>query len=82
MGERIDIDMTRPRKYPWDKWADGSTWRIQRGIDYEIPSASMAAQIRSHALRNEMRVMTSMPHEIDGVQFQFSKASGRRKAAA
>lgn len=29
--------------YPWDRWLDGSTWRLERGTDYKVATTAMRA---------------------------------------
>lgn len=76
MAEKNDTLASNRRgptpKYPWSEWADGSAWRIVRGEDYDVPTASMARAIYSHAERfgRTVRVQTLRDH--DGVEFQFS----------
>lgn len=71
-----------PAKYPWDKWADGGTWRITRGEDFDIPAVSMAAILRAHAKRNDLFVGTRRTG--DTIEFRFVQTSaedGTEKAA-
>lgn len=52
MAERIDnLTPLRGRApiYPWATWLDGSAWRIERGVDFEVPADSMAAMVRMRA---------------------------------
>lgn len=77
MAERI-TDATfgglgAPPKYPWDKWADGGSWRITRGEDFDIPAVSMAAVIRSYAKRNGLFVGTRRTG--DTIAFRFVRAT-------
>jgi hypothetical protein len=77
MAERIEALSPSARgaapKYPWSEWTDGSAWRIVRGIDYDIPSASMAALIRQHAHRYGLSVSAVLPRgDVEAVEFQFS----------
>jgi hypothetical protein len=80
VAERIsslpDRPLGAPPKYPWDTWTDGSAWRIQRGIDYDIPSTSMASMIRGHAARHGFDVVALVNRERDAVEFQFRIVDG------
>lgn len=55
--ERIDPDTVveskggAPRKYPWDRWMDGSMWRLREGIDYKISTRSFRATVYRQAKR-------------------------------
>lgn len=31
--------------YPWDDWLDGSTWRLERGVDYKVATTAMRAYV-------------------------------------
>lgn len=84
MAERID---TKPghgghrwSKHPWAEWTDGSSWRIQRGVDYDALSSSMAAIIRDHAKRHGLQVQTALWQDGDGVEFQFTRQSEQAAA--
>lgn len=56
-GEKLEewewaAPRTRPHKYPWNKWMDGSIWRIVKGKDYEVADEIMVTQIRNRGLRD------------------------------
>lgn len=80
MAERID-NLTflpgRPAKYPWAEWADGSGWRLTRGVDFasEMTSSAMRGVITSYAARQGVKVQTSVP-DADTVEFQFAEPTG------
>lgn len=72
MAQRIDPFKPRsgrPAIYPWPRWADGSAWRIERGADFEIPAANMAAVIRSRAHSLGLRATARV--DGDAVEFRF-----------
>jgi len=68
MAERLEdyefsrIVGGRPAKYPWEKWLDGSTWRITRGADFNGKVVSMRKMVAHAARGRDMRVET----QIDG----------------
>lgn len=81
MAERIEPFTPRsgrPPSYPWDEWMDGSTWRIERGVDFEIPARNMAAVIRARGHRVGQLATTRVIG--DSVEFRFALAPQERAA--
>jgi hypothetical protein len=71
MAERIDsITPSRGRApiYPWGEWLDGSAWRIERGVDFEVPTDSMAAMVRMRASKAGLTATARVVG--DAVEFQ------------
>ena len=63
----------RPAKYPWDEWlVDGQTIEIQRGEDYDVPTANMRTQIAQAAARRDGVVATHRT-KPDGMLVTFRK---------
>lgn len=56
-------------KYPWHQWCDGSWWRIERGVDYDIPTTDMHAGINKRATRHEWGVEVVQRRDV--VVFRF-----------
>ena len=56
------FDRGRPRKskYDWDLWLNGDVWRLERGIDFDIPIRSMSSSASNAAVRIGMRVRTKI----------------------
>ncbi|HTE60413.1 MAG TPA: hypothetical protein VK631_08670 [Solirubrobacteraceae bacterium] len=74
MAERIDnLSPLRPRIYPWDKWTDGSAWRIRRGEDFEVAALSMAAMVRLRAKAEGLKATCRVVEDGEAVEFQFSE---------
>ncbi|MEA2411898.1 MAG: hypothetical protein QOC77_2459 [Thermoleophilaceae bacterium] len=61
----------RPQKYPWEKWEDGSVWKIARGEDYEIPTQSMQVNLHLRASKDNLKVRTRTVREDDGEKLVF-----------
>ena len=73
VAERIDnLSPLRPRIYPWEKWTDGSAWRIRRGEDFEVPATSMAAMVRLRAKQDGLTATCRVVEDGAAVEFQFS----------
>ena len=64
MAERIpDLDLrTQPRyefqKYPWNDWADGSTWKLTLGEDFTVDREKFRRSVHAQAERHGMRAIT------------------------
>ncbi len=54
-----------PPLYPWEKWFDGSYWRLIQGEDFECSSDSIEGQIRKKA--KSLGYVVSVNKEDDGV---------------
>jgi hypothetical protein len=62
------------RKYPWDKWTDGSTWQIWRGQDYDVATENMRVNLHTRASSMGRKVRTRKLKDDDrgeGLAFQF-----------
>lgn len=49
---------TRRNKYPWDKWFDGSVWRLTRGQDFQVSLNAFRGAAGQAAKRHGIRVTT------------------------
>lgn len=47
------------RSYPWHEWADGRTWHIFPGVDFDTSTPNMRAIIYKHAQRHGCTAVTS-----------------------
>jgi len=62
------------RRYPWDKWTDGSTWEIRRGQDYDVATENMRVNLHMRASSMGCKVRTRKlkdDHREEGLAFQF-----------
>lgn len=72
MAERIDsLPPARAsrRIYPWERWTDGSAWRIRQGEDFDVEPESMATMIRSRAKAEGLAATARVNGDV--VAFQF-----------
>ena len=72
VAERIDsLPPARAsrRIYPWNRWTDGTVWRIRQGEDFEVSPESMASMIRVRAKTTGLTVATRVHDDV--VTFQF-----------
>ena len=67
MGERIEGGAMPPpqqgkrsrrNKYPWDKWFDGSVWRLTRGQDFQVSLDGFRGAAGQAAKRHGVRITT------------------------
>lgn len=56
--------------YPWDKWLDGRTWRLESGKDFLTHVDSMRSLVYSAAYRNCGKARTSKTEDGD-LMIQF-----------
>lgn len=66
MAEKLDAfpeTFGGMRKYPYDKWFDGSVWKLVRGTDFKCQLISMQNCVAAKAARQRVRVRTAI---IDG----------------
>lgn len=53
------------RKYPSDKWFDGSWWLIEGGIDFDCTRTSMCHILRRHARSSGKKLEIHIEGEKD-----------------
>jgi hypothetical protein len=72
MAERVTEQLgTRPRtRYPWETWADGSTWLIKRGEDYAVADSVFQQMACQWGVRHGY--VTSTKRHEDGVLVNFT----------
>lgn len=68
MGERIEGGIMPPPqsgkkrrrrgKYDWDKWFDGSVWRLTRGQDFQVSLPAFRGAAGAAAKRQGIRITT------------------------
>lgn len=46
----------RKPKYPWDKWFDGSPWRLRKGKDFDCTVSTMDDLARKAAAKRGHKV--------------------------
>lgn len=63
----------RPTVHPWDAWTDGNIWKLVEGVDFDIDTESLRAQLYTRATRFGFRVVTRTGSENGKkyVKFQF-----------
>ena len=65
------------RKYPWEKWMDGSIWKAKRNEDYTITSQKFAYRLSAKAkfvsLHGSHNVKVNFLYTNEEVVFQFYK---------
>jgi hypothetical protein len=91
MARRLDTFPGHPqargqRKYPWDEWADGSTWEIRRGEDYDVATENMRVNLhmKADSLLRKVRTRKFNDDRGEGLIFQFldsEEAEEARKLA-
>lgn len=70
------------RRYPWKQWADGSTWEIVEGVDFDCDPQSLITYMYHKAAVLKTRVQTETV-KVEGkplkVVFQFVQPPQRRR---
>ena len=66
------------RRVPWAQFADGRTWRLVRGQDFDQDAEHARRAAMAWATRNGWRVQTSV-RDADTLLVQF-RAGGLRRA--
>lgn len=63
MAEKVDhfpdTDRRPTRRYPWDEWTDGGTWKLTRGEDFDAPADQFRNRLYAVATRRGKKVMTA-----------------------
>lgn len=49
---------TKRGKYPWDEWLNGESWRLTRGVDFQVSLQALRAAASQAAKRQGCRVTT------------------------
>ncbi|WP_225075223.1 hypothetical protein [Streptomyces sp. CoT10] len=64
-------------EFPFHIWADGSTWRIREGEDFNCPPAAFMAAANMHAALMELKVVAVRVPQEEGrdaiIIFRFEK---------
>jgi hypothetical protein len=77
MGQRLEAFPGEPsrgqRRYPWGEWADGSTWEIRRGEDYDVATENMRVNLhmKADSLSAKVRTRKFDDSQGEGLIFQF-----------
>jgi hypothetical protein len=71
--DAFDTSSTQPRRYPWTQWADGSTWEIRQGEDYDVSTENMRVGLHMRARQMSSKVRTRKFTDAlsEGLIFQF-----------
>jgi hypothetical protein len=57
-SEKLGVYRGRPRKYPWDKWANGKTWVTVKGEDFTCSTHQFQVTVHAHARYHGMIATT------------------------
>lgn len=68
-------------RYPWSTWTDGSAWKIEKGVDFDVPAKSMQAQLYIRAERDDLYVTTRMDGNFIWFQFFVHKGMKAKQLA-
>ena len=58
LDEEYDFYAHRTR-YPWGLWLDGQTWRLTRGIDFQVDVPSMRTTVYNAGRARGLKVRTT-----------------------
>ena len=73
MAERIenfDFKQGRRAKYPWHEWADGSIWKVEKGVDFHCAPESLRMSLHGRARFLGRKAYTAVVDDKH-VVFQF-----------
>ncbi len=76
VAKRLEPRKTRTY-YPWDQWADGSTWELTRGVDFAVETEIMRVIVLSYARRHGMRATTNRGRDEDTLFIHLAKTRKR-----
>lgn len=68
----------RRGKYDWDKWTNGSTWTIVKGVDFDCGLVSMRQRLYIVARQIKKRVRLETLFSEVAIRFQFYNAGDER----
>lgn len=72
MAKRLERFEPAATRYPWDRWTNGSAYRVKQGSDFHCSIIGFVSQLYKAALSRGLTVVTTQP-ESGVVDFQFSK---------
>lgn len=55
----------------WEQWADGRTWELQRGEDFEQSASNARRAVIAWANRRQLAIRTSVP-DPDTLRIQIT----------
>ena len=61
--KQVDFEVRSTKKYPWNDWANGSCWKLLKGIDYKSSTSQFRANAGTAAYRRDMLIKFT---RIDG----------------
>lgn len=79
MAKQTQSEFRGRRVYPWETWADGKTWLLERGDDYIVSDGAVRAAAYSWAKHNGMECQTALVDE--GIVVKFTPMPLRSKPA-
>jgi hypothetical protein len=73
VDDSIDFGPRKPyRRYPWDQWANGETWVLTQGEDFDVTVDSFCDTAREWA-RTHGYLLRSEAHSETTVFLRFVK---------
>lgn len=58
-----EMPRLRHAAYPWDRWFDGRTWRLEQGVDFDTSVRTMRSTVMASASRRGIRVKTALERD-------------------
>jgi hypothetical protein len=80
MAETVpDFEMkhTRGDAYNWKEWFNGRTWKLLRGIDFDVDEQNVRTAALAAARRKGITITTNIPSDEIGVVY-IKKVSDTR----
>lgn len=71
--------LTPARRYPWEKWANGRTWRLTKGDDFHGDPETLRSTIYTYARRHGLTATVAV--KGNAVEVQFKKPTKRKGGA-
>lgn len=65
------------KRYPWDRWTDGSAWRAKKGRDFKCSASGFRSTLYTHAEKIGATVSATVV-DPKTVEFQFEKKPEKR----
>jgi hypothetical protein len=65
--------------YAWKEWANGETWLLVRGEDYEVDTPNMRRIAYGYASRNGLKAHTMPSPDWQSLYVQFEKPKPKKK---
>tara|TARA_E500000318_G_C3567988_1_gene216552 strand:+ start:254 stop:559 length:306 start_codon:yes stop_codon:yes gene_type:complete len=58
--DEVKLNRVGRASYPWEKWMDGSQWKLKIGEDFTVPVTSFRALVSSTAKRLAVKAATHL----------------------